>query len=184
MYRNPHSVPSRHAHRSAEGNILAETLLAILVATLLTTTLVSMFAQVKRAGNAMQSELIASACAQEVVDQLRALPYSFVAANVGTHVVQVNGAGSADVLFPRPLLRDTTQFDYTAANDPWVMKGMANMLHTVNVDTNARDESAKVVLTTIPTGVAVQVTIAYVDGTGKIKRHVLNTILSQNGITG
>lgn len=184
MSRNRNPVPSWRSAKSARGNILAETLLAILVATLLTTALVSMFAQVKRAGNAMQAELIASACAQEVVDQLRALPFSFIAANAGSHTIQVSGTGSTDALFPRPLLRDTQQFDYSANNDAYVTKGNSNMLHTVNVDTKVRDETAKVVITVIPAGVSVQVTIAYVDGTGHIKRHVLNTILSQNGITG
>lgn len=171
--------------KRARANILVETLLAILVATLLTTTLVNMFMQVRRAGGAMQSELLVSAVAQEVVDQLRALPFQFIKDNAGTHVVQVAGNGSADPLFPRPLLRDLGNLDYSGASDPLVQKGSANTLHTVNVDTRAQDDSAKVEITERdPNSLNVTITIRYLDGTGKIRQHQLKTILTSNGVTG
>lgn len=174
-----------HVQKIAHGNILAETLLAILVATMLTATLVNMFAQVRRAGNAMQSELAVSAVAQEVVDQLRAMPFQFIKDNAGPHVVQVAGSGSADPLFPRPLLRDEANLDYTGHADPIVQGGSNATLHTVNVDTKAQDDSAKVEISVRDANsLDVVITIKYVDGTGKVRQHQLKTILTSNGVTG
>jgi hypothetical protein len=173
-------------HRRAQNaNILAETLLAILVASLIATVLVNMFTQVKRAGTAMHSELLVAAVSQEIVDQLRAMPFDFIFANIGTHTVQVNGTGSDDDLFPRPLLKDESTLDYSAGGDPLVSKGMNNELHTLNVQTRDMDDTAEVRI--IPAGngaLRVEITIFYVDGTGKVRQHFLKTVLTQNGVTG
>lgn len=86
--------------RTESGSVLIETMVSILIATALATALIKMYVNIHQGGNAARGQVMAAAMAQEVFDQLRALPYETVDANVGLHTVQVNGTGAGDALFP------------------------------------------------------------------------------------
>jgi hypothetical protein len=170
--------------RDESGNFLVEAMVAVLVSSIIATGLVQMYCQVRRVGNMSQGHLLATAVAQECLDQLRGLPFTMVSANTGVHYAQVNGTGIADVLFPRPLLKDTN-LDYTAGGDTLVSKGANYMFHTVNLDTGQNDDTVKVTVTNsagaIP-GLTISVSIRYYDTSGKLKTYTATSFITQNGV--
>lgn len=120
---------------------------------------------------------MAASIAQECIDALRALPYNTVLnGSLGNslHYATVCGSPGGDVLFPRPLLQDTSNYQYSAGGGVSV-NGLRNRFQVVNnqVLVNVTQQSANTLL--------VQVTVNWLDNTGS---HTYNTytILVLNGL--
>ncbi|GEM_PF-3575045 len=161
------------ASRQESGNLLIEVLVAMLVASLFATAVLTLYIQTFAIGDASQQQIMAAATAQECIDSLRALPYSTVAANLGTHYVVVNGQASNDPLFPRPLAKDTGNFHY--GHGPHGNAGATNNFFVVNnqVTVTITQQSSNTLL--------ISVSVAWIDNQGT---HQYNTssILVENGL--
>ena len=169
--------------RSQAGSFLVESMIAILIASLLGTALVAMFAQVRRVGNMAQGELYAILLAQECIDQLRSQSFSFINANQGVHYASLNAA-SADNVFPRPLMKDPN-LDYTGLGNISVSDS-SYTFHTVNPDTGASDDTIKIGIANggISNSVSASVTINYRDTSGTVKSYTATSLITRFGLNG
>ncbi len=171
----------------SRGSVLAETMVSILIATTMATALIKMYCNIHHVGDAARGQVIASAIAQEVFDQLRALPYETVNANLGTHMAPVNGTAGTDVLFPRPLLMDTGNFDYTAGNPNGpVAAGAKNLFTTVDPISHVATNTVQVTITSVAqngvTALVVNLVMCWLDGTGSYRNYSSWTVLTRNGL--
>ena len=175
--------------RAQRGDFLVEAIVAVLVSSMFGAGLIQMYTQVKRVGNMSASELLATAIASECVDHIRGLPYNFVAANLGDHFPVVSGDGNTqgDALFPYPLLKDNPgTLDYSASNDSAVVNGTNSTLLTCDPASGAQTNTIRVSLGTVAgmTGIQIQVSMAYLDSSGRHKTYVLNSVMTPNGLNG
>jgi type II secretory pathway pseudopilin PulG len=168
-----HQLTRRQAHQLAnreKGYYLVEALVCCLIIGIMSAGLAQGYAKIRAFNTHAQVRLQASQLAQECVDQLRCQQFNLIVANLGTHNVPITGATpTGDVLFPRPLLRDTG-LNY-AANDA------VNYVHTVN-------DQAVVTLTNIGNNtIDVNVSVIWNDGQGH-HTYVTDTILVAGGLNG
>jgi hypothetical protein len=173
--------------RSQRGDFLVESVVAVLVSSIIGAALIQMYTQVKRVGNMASSELLATAVGSGIVDHLRGLPYNFVEANLGDHYPAVTGSSSNDPLFPYPLLHEQGNgYDYTANGDASVTPNANTTLLTVDPSSGAVTNTVRVNLAPVAgmTGVQVTVTMSYLDTSGKHKTYSLSSVLTPNGLNG
>lgn len=168
--------------RNAHGSFLVEAIIAILVASIFGAALMLMYVQVRRVSNMTQGELYAIAVGQECVDQVRTLNYAYVANNLGVHYGSLH-SNTNDALFPRPLMNDPN-LDYTANGNQFVSKGSFYTFHSMNPDTNQRDDSVKIELQpgAIANSINVIVTINYLDTSGSVKSWTTRSLITQLGL--
>jgi hypothetical protein len=168
---------------------LIEAIVCAFIAGIIELSLLKMYVQVHQMGNMSQAQLAAGAIAQEIVDNLRAQPFTVITSNLGTHNPQVNGPGlgsATDVLFPRPLLKDDG-LDYAGHGDATVAQGLSNLFTAVDPVTRAHTNSITVELQQPGGGitpVAVTVTIGYIDTLGAPRSYVSHAIISATGLNG
>lgn len=164
--------------RKQHGDLLIEVLIAMFVATLFAAAILQMYVQTFSLGNNAQDQIMAASLGQECIDLLRALPYQTVATAAQgnpTHYAVVSGTPGTDTLFVRPLLHDTSNFNYTAGPGSSTQSGLTNRFEVVN---------NQVVVTITPQStntLLVDVLIQYLDSTGP-HTYRTNTILVQNGL--
>lgn len=166
-------------NRPCRGSYLIEAVIACLVAAIITTSLTQSYAQLKATGTHSQAELEAIAIAQECIDQLRVQQYSYIAANLGTHTPTIVGTSpTGDAVFPRPLLRDTTNLTFYNNTESQV----TDQLNYIRATNN----QATVTLTQDPNNAqSIDVSVAVVwSDTGGSHTYTLQTIISSNGLNG
>ncbi len=173
-------MPSKVCKRrrnNQNGNLLVEVLIAMLVAAIFSAAVLQMYVQTFSLSDQSQDQIMAAAIAQECIDALRALPYNTVANAGPTHYALVSGseASVTDGLFPRPLLLDTTAFQYSQGPSAPTATGLDNRFQVVNnqVQVNVSAQSASTLL--------INVQLTYSNGSGT---HTYNTytILVRNGL--
>lgn len=136
--------------RSNHGSYIVEALVACLVTSIISAMLVHGYSQISTMGTKSQTQLTAVAIAQEIFDQVRSQQFTVLAANLGTHTPVVVGASpTGDVIFPRPLLRDTTLNYYNTGNvndKNNVMQVPNNTIKVVlaQADTNAQGQTSAI----------------------------------------
>jgi hypothetical protein len=166
--------------RRRSGNFLIEAMVCVVLTGVVSTALITGFMHISTMGTATQSQLDVAAVSTEIFDQLRAQQFNFLAANLGSHTAIINGtAPTGDVVFPRPLGRDTSLTYYQAAG----VSDTANVLHvinntvTVDLTANTLDFAGNV------STIKADVTIQWQDGRGKHSQ-TNSTILANEGLNG
>jgi hypothetical protein len=180
----PHRNPVRSdlcvPNRKQSGDMLIEAMVCVLLTGIVSTALVTGFMHISTMGTATQGQLDVAAISTEIFDQLRAQQFSFLSANLGNHTAIVNGAApTGDVVFPRPLMRDTALQYYHAAN----VDDRKNTMHVTN-------NSVTVVLTPLSVDAdgnvsTIQATVTITWGDGRGSHTASNsTILANQGLNG
>ena len=178
--RNSRTNPARMirlrlATDRRNGYYLVEALICCMVLAMVSAALVDGYSKIKSFSTHSQVELQAVAMAQECIDQLRAQQFILLLNNLGTHNVPVSGvSATGDVVFPRPLLRDTqalTYYNQGQTNDTQNYIQVANNQVVVDLQNGANNT------------IVATVTITWNDGKGK-HNYITQTSLAAGGLNG
>lgn len=183
----PHCFHSKSKRRNQRGDFLVEALVAVLVSSILGTALVNMYAQMRRTLNMSSSQLAAVAVAQGVIDHLRTIPYTTLAASTGDHSANLD-AGTSDPLFPRALFFDPN-LNYTQGIQNVMgnaTRADANNFHTLSL-TGAQDDSVNINIANATIGAVqglqITVTMRWRDTSGGIKTYTLQSYITPEGMS-
>jgi type II secretory pathway pseudopilin PulG len=160
------------ALRNQEGIFLAEMLVAVLVSSILAAALIGNISETYRLSSAGQNQVLASAIAQEVIDNTRNTQYDtldgYKAGSPFTLIVHKKS--SSDVfpaIYPRPLLMNTVDM-------VWTSPALDNMWEPTVTESVA---DGPVVGETL----RVTVTVVWVEN-GLSRNYTMSTIVSRGGI--
>jgi len=98
------NVTPRLPHRKAKGFSIVEVLVAILLGTTVTLTMLDMYSKVQRVGLSNQNETKANLIVQELIDQTKTLDYEYLAQyKTQVFTIPVNLTSTSD---PLPVVRN------------------------------------------------------------------------------
>lgn len=177
--------------RNRKGSVFIEAMFSVVFSVIMLDAVFSLYCEARRVGNITQGQAIAQYVAQECIDQLRALPFSTVSANIGTHYAQVNSyqtAGSTDALFPRPLFYDSTlNYNSLPANltqTQGVQQSNSYLFHTASNGVT-QDDQIKIIITSVDSNtLSVAVNVQYFDTSGTLKVYQASSYIARTGLNG
>lgn len=180
---------SKHTKsRTSSGVYMIEMLLAIATSTMLAAALVANLADTERLASAGQNQIIATAVAQELIDNTRNAMYdSLIPGTYEDFLVNRTASGQCgNSLNPRPLLLDLVNQNYSfvnPSNEPGVLQQYTNVFQG-KVTQQIIDNGAAGALGNTKT---VVVTVTWNEGGasgegGSTKSLTLSTLVAFNGI--
>lgn len=156
--------------REQSGIFLAEMLVALLCSSILAAALIGNISETYRLSTSGQNQVLASAMAQEVIDNTRNTSYTTLASYIGTPYTLVVHKESASTVFPAIYPRQ-------------LMMNMSDMVWTQQAQDNKFVPTVTETVTAGPLANTVRVTVDiswFENGQGRT--YSMSTIISENGI--